>query len=45
MTPNFTLTQITGFILEEQTGLTLDDICRACAAAVSKSPAYIAYSA
>lgn len=32
MTPNFTLTQITGFILEEQTGLTLDDICRACAA-------------
>ena len=32
MTPNFTLTQITGFILEEQTGLTLEDICRACAA-------------
>lgn len=32
MTPNFTLTQITGFILEEQTELTLDDICRACAA-------------
>ena len=32
MTPNFTLVEITGFILEEQTELTLDDICRACAA-------------
>lgn len=38
MTPNFTLSgsatqlHITGFVLEEQTGLTLDDLCRACTA-------------
>jgi chaperone modulatory protein CbpM len=32
MTTNYPLASITGFILEEQTGLTLDDICRACAA-------------
>jgi chaperone modulatory protein CbpM len=27
-----TTTTITGYILEDQTGLTLDDLCRACAA-------------
>ena len=32
MTPNFILAEITGFILEEQTDLTLADLCRACAA-------------
>ncbi|MFC5523697.1 chaperone modulator CbpM [Polaromonas jejuensis] len=32
MTPNFTLTEITGLILEEQTELSLADLCRACAA-------------
>jgi len=32
MTANYPLASITGFILEEQTELTLDDICRACAA-------------
>lgn len=32
MTPDFQLVSITGLILEEQTGLSLDDLCRACAA-------------
>ena len=32
MNPNYPLTQITGFILEDQTGLSLADVCRACAA-------------
>jgi chaperone modulatory protein CbpM len=32
MTANDPLASITGYILEEQTELTLDDICRACAA-------------
>ena len=32
MTTPTTLTRITGFILEEQTELTLADLCRACAA-------------
>ena len=32
MTPNFKLTEITSFILEEQTELTLAEVCRACAA-------------
>ena len=32
MTTDFKLVQITGFILEEQTGLSLADLCRACAA-------------
>jgi chaperone modulatory protein CbpM len=35
MTPNPTparLQRVTGFVLEEQTELTLDDLCRACAA-------------
>jgi chaperone modulatory protein CbpM len=33
MTPtNFQLVQITGLILEDQTELSLDDLCRACAA-------------
>jgi len=32
MTPDYQLAQITGFILEEQTELSLADLCRACAA-------------
>lgn len=32
MTQNDHTTYITGFILEDQTGLNLDDLCRACAA-------------
>jgi chaperone modulatory protein CbpM len=32
MTPQNTQVRLTGYILEDQTGLTLDDICRACAA-------------
>ncbi|MES2360892.1 MAG: chaperone modulator CbpM [Pseudomonadota bacterium] len=32
MTPPTNQMQLTGFILEEQTELTLEDICRACAA-------------
>ena len=32
MTPGNPLAQITGFILEEQTELTLSELCRACAA-------------
>jgi chaperone modulatory protein CbpM len=32
MTPTFTMTEITSLILEEQTGLSLDDLCRACEA-------------
>ncbi|HEY3048096.1 MAG TPA: chaperone modulator CbpM [Polaromonas sp.] len=32
MTPHPVPTRITGFILEDQTELTLDDVCRACAA-------------
>ena len=32
MTPDFQLVHITGLILEEQTELSLDDLCRACAA-------------
>ena len=38
MTPNFilstsaTLQHVSGHVLEEQTGLTLQDVCRACAA-------------
>ena len=31
MTPNTMHTQLTGFILEEQTELTLAQVCRACA--------------
>ena len=40
MTPNFILStsasfqHVSGFVLEDQTELTLDDICRACAAQV-----------
>ena len=32
MTTDFQLIQITGLILEDQTELSLDDLCRACAA-------------
>jgi len=32
MTPDFQLVQVTGLILEDQTELNLDDLCRACAA-------------
>ena len=32
MTPSLHVTHITGFILEDQTELSLDDVCRACAA-------------
>ena len=32
MTPDYKTVEITGFILEEQTELTLADLCRACAA-------------
>jgi chaperone modulatory protein CbpM len=32
MTPSYKLALLTGYILEEQTELTLDEICRACAA-------------
>lgn len=32
MTQNYTLALLPGSILEEQTELTLDDVCRACAA-------------
>ena len=32
MTPDFQLVHITGLILEEQTELSLDDLCRACTA-------------
>ncbi|UUZ75641.1 chaperone modulator CbpM [Polaromonas sp. P1(28)-13] len=32
MKPHPVQTRITGFILEDQTELTLDDVCRACAA-------------
>lgn len=32
MTPDYQLIRITGLILEEQTELSLDDLCRACAA-------------
>lgn len=32
MTPHYKITQITGLILEEQTELSLADLCRACAA-------------
>ena len=32
MTQDQSATFITGFILEDQTGLNLDDLCRACAA-------------
>lgn len=31
MTPNYTLALVPGFILEEETELTLDEVCRACA--------------
>ncbi|OGA95406.1 MAG: MerR family transcriptional regulator [Burkholderiales bacterium RIFCSPHIGHO2_12_FULL_61_11] len=30
MTPNYTLALLPGFILEEETELTLDEVCRAC---------------
>lgn len=32
MTPSYKLALLTGYILEDQTELTLDEICRACAA-------------
>ncbi len=32
MTPTFTMTEMTSLILEEQTGLSLADLCRACEA-------------
>jgi chaperone modulatory protein CbpM len=32
MTPTFTMAETTGLILEEQTGLSLADLCRACEA-------------
>ncbi len=32
MTPDTTRLQLTGFVLEDQTGLTLVEVCRACAA-------------
>lgn len=32
MSTEIRMTEITGFILEEQTGLSLADLCRACAA-------------
>ena len=32
MTTDFQLVQVTGLILEDQTELSLDDLCRACAA-------------
>ena len=32
MTQHFKITQVTGLILEEQTELSLADLCRACAA-------------
>ena len=32
MTTNFQLVHVTGLILEDQTELSLDDLCRACAA-------------
>ena len=31
MTPNYTLALLPGFILEDETELTLDEVCRACA--------------
>jgi len=34
MTPSYKLALLTGYILEEQTELTLAEICRACAAQV-----------
>lgn len=36
MTTDFQLVHITGLILEEQTGLSLDDLVRACAAQADK---------
>ena len=36
MTNDFQLVQITGLILEDQTELRLDDLCRACAAQVER---------
>ncbi len=36
MTPHNTQVRLTGYILEDQTGLTLDDICRACAAETAR---------
>ena len=32
MTPDNTRLQLTGFVLEDETGLTLVEVCRACAA-------------
>ncbi len=36
MSPNNTQIRITGYILEDQTELTFDDICRACAAEAAR---------
>ena len=36
MTTDFQLVHITGLILEDQTELSLDDLCRACAAQVER---------
>lgn len=36
MTADFQLVHITGLILEDQTELSLDDLCRACAAQVER---------
>lgn len=36
MSTEISMTQITGFILEEQTELSLDDLCRACAAEAAR---------
>lgn len=36
MTTDFQLVQVTGLILEDQTELRLDDLCRACAAQVER---------
>ncbi len=36
MTPQTTAVHITGFILEDQTELTLDEVCRACAAEAAR---------
>ncbi len=36
MTTEIRMTQVTGFILEEQTELSLADLCRACAAEAAR---------